>query len=400
MKKLVMSLFVFSLSFTSITFAQETIQKTYCMSAIGYKSTIDDIKIELLNNAKRDAVSELFGELIKSFTKVEHGTLTEDKIKAASAGFVRIKGNPTYYQGKNLGELCVKIEAYAKDADFEKFKPKILTKKSCLAEGNVKTIKIRTEKKAKLEALVDYDKTLQKYSEKQILHLLHEVKFLESGFISSTSVYCVKARGLIYPIEIATLTEPSELVIVKKGQNKGFDKSANTEILKDAPITLPKIGTAFQDFKDLRIEVVSLQVTKHNNIVVFLRYTNKTQKKLNVNLIHSNHVSKGLFRKYPTYLTDNKGNEYRLEGMSGIGGIWVDGRYEGGRPIAITPEISATASLKFQGKSSWQIGSLFHLTTEQGILDTDDSGNLINRKNRHIVKSTFNISIRNIKPVK
>ena len=98
MKKLVMSLFVLSLSFTSIAFAQETIQKTCCMSAIGYKSTIDDLKKELLNNAKRDAVSELFGELIKSFTKVENFRLTEDKIMAASAGFVRIKGNPNYYQ--------------------------------------------------------------------------------------------------------------------------------------------------------------------------------------------------------------------------------------------------------------------------------------------------------------
>ena len=88
MKKLVMSLFVLSLSFTSITFAQETIQKTYCMSAIGYKSTIDDLKIELLNNAKREAVNELFGELIKSFTKVEHGRLIEDKVRGC---FCRIR---------------------------------------------------------------------------------------------------------------------------------------------------------------------------------------------------------------------------------------------------------------------------------------------------------------------
>ena|GEM_PF-5978177 len=400
MKKLVMSLFVLSLSFTSIAFAQETIQKTCCMSAIGYKSTIDDLKKELLNNAKRDAVSELFGELIKSFTKVENFRLTEDKIRAASAGFVRIKGNPTYYQGKNLGELCVKIEAYAKDEDFERFKPKILTKKSCIAEGDVKTIKIRTEEKAKLEALIDYDQTLQKYPLKQIPPLLHEIKFLESGFISNTSAYCVKVRGLVYPIEIATLTEPLELVITKKGQKKRLDKSSVTESLKNAPITLPKTGTPFQNFKDLRIEVESLQVTKDNNVVVFLRYITKTQKKLNVNLIHSRRASK-LFWEYPTYVTDNKGNEYRLEGMSGIGGIWVDGRYEYGRPISIIPAISATASLKFRGKSSWQVGSLFHLTTEQGILDTDDSGNLkINRKNRHIVKSTFNVSIRNIKPVK
>ena len=81
MKKLLTLLFVLSLSSTSIAFAQETIQKTYCMSSIGYKSNIDDLKKELLNNAKRDAVNELFGELIKSFTKVENFKLTEDKVK-------------------------------------------------------------------------------------------------------------------------------------------------------------------------------------------------------------------------------------------------------------------------------------------------------------------------------
>ena len=235
MKKLLTLLFVLSLSFTSVTFAQETIQKTYCMSSIGYKSDIDDLKKELLNNAKRDAVNELFGELIKSFTKVENFKLTEDKIRASSAGFVRIKGNPAYCQGKNLGELCVKIEAYAKDEDFEKFKPKILTKKSCIAEGDVKTIKGRTEEKAKLEALIDYDQTLQKYPPKHILPLLHEIKFLESDFISSTSVYCVKVRGLAYPIEIAALTEASEPVIAKKGQILATD--IQKESVKVTPIS-------------------------------------------------------------------------------------------------------------------------------------------------------------------
>lgn len=118
MKKVLIYLFVLSFSFTSFSFAQETIQKTSCISAIGFKSN-EDLKKELLVNSKREAVSELFGELITSFSKVEDFRLTQDKIRASSAGFVRIKGTPTFFQGKNFGEVCVKVNAYAKEEDFE-----------------------------------------------------------------------------------------------------------------------------------------------------------------------------------------------------------------------------------------------------------------------------------------
>ena len=139
MKKVWLIWPVFFLLLLSSAFAQETIQKKCCMSSTDYKGSIEDLKKELLYNAKRGAVNEIFGEFITSFTKVEQFTLIEDKIRASSAGLIRIKGDPVYYQGKNLGEVCVKIDAYAKKEDFEKFKPKQLSKKTCLMEGDVKT---------------------------------------------------------------------------------------------------------------------------------------------------------------------------------------------------------------------------------------------------------------------
>lgn len=198
---------VFFLLLLSSAFAQETIQKTCCMSSTDYKGSMEDLKKELLYNAKRGAVSEIFGEFITSFTKVEQFTLIEDKIRASSAGLIRIKGDPVYYQGKNLGEVCVKIDAYAKKEDFEKFKPKQLSKKTCLMEGDVKTIKGKAQEKAKLEILVDYDQSLKKYPPEKILPLLHEVKYSEGGFVPDTQVYCVRATGTIYPIEIVSIKE-------------------------------------------------------------------------------------------------------------------------------------------------------------------------------------------------
>lgn len=196
---------VFFLLLLSSAFAQETIQKTCCMSSTDYKGPMEDLKKELLYNAKRGAVNEIFGEFITSFTKVEQFTLIEDKIRASSAGLIRIKGDPVYYQGKNLGEVCVKIDAYAKKEDFEKFKPKQLSKKTCLMEGDVKTIKGKAQEKAKLEILVDYDQSLKTYPPEKVLPLLHEVKYSEGGFVPDTQVYCVRATGTIYPIEILSI---------------------------------------------------------------------------------------------------------------------------------------------------------------------------------------------------
>ena len=308
MKKLLTLFFVLSFGLVSISYAQETVKKTFCMSAVGYQSGIDNLKRELLNNAKREAVSELFGELIKSFTKIENFKLTKDKMLAASVGFVRIKGDPVYYQGENLGELCVKIEAYAKEEDFQKFKPKVLTKKSCIAEGDVKTITKRTQEQARLEALIDYDQTLKKYPSEQILPLLHEVSFSDAGFIASTLVYCTKVRGTVYPIEIAALTEmPSEPLATKRKQLKDDERKTALLTSTETHVEPPKTGTLFKDFRDLRIEFEHLQVTNEHNVIVFLRYINKTKKDLKIVLSQGNEGSAGGYVKYyPTYMTDDK----------------------------------------------------------------------------------------------
>ena len=71
MKKVWLIWPVFFLLLLSSAFAQETIQKTCCMSSTDYKGSIEDLKKELLYNVKRGAVNQIFGEFITSFTKVE-----------------------------------------------------------------------------------------------------------------------------------------------------------------------------------------------------------------------------------------------------------------------------------------------------------------------------------------
>jgi hypothetical protein len=83
-------------------------------------------------------------------------------------------------------------------------------------EGDVKTIKQETEKKAILEALTNYDRRLEAYPPEQVLPLLREVSFVDEGFVPETEVYCAKVTGLMYPIEVmGTLVFQAEIEEMK-----------------------------------------------------------------------------------------------------------------------------------------------------------------------------------------
>ena len=390
MKRLIGFLFVILLGFVPIASAQETIQKMYCMSAIGYPSNIDDLKKELLSNAKREAVSELFGELIKSSTKIENFKLTEDKMMAASVGFVRVKGNPIYYHGENLGEVCVRIDAYAKDEDFEKFKPKLLVKKSCVAEGDIRTIKKRAEERAKLEALLDYNQVFKKYPSDQILPLLHEVSFSESGFISNTLVYCTKVEGIIYPIEIATLPElHSAASISEKTSVSEKQLNLETETSTKIPYSSPSNFHLFNDFKNIRVEIAFLQLIGSNNLVLNLQYTNNTKTKITIMLDERMRGSGN------TYMKDDVGNKYPLEKSYGIGILTNMGNDD--THLTLLPGIPVSISLRFSGKRSWDIGKTFSLTSPQLILAQNENGHLERKSGKYVIESTFKIEIKDIK---
>jgi formylglycine-generating enzyme required for sulfatase activity len=158
----------------------------------------------LLSLAKRHAVAELFGERITSLSEVRNFTLTRDEIESQSSGFVRIEGDPEYY-GQGFGEGCVRIRAYVTAEDLARFEPQRISKKACEAEGEIRTIQKRTETKAKLEALLDYHAGLRDHPPEPLLRLLHRVTYDERGFIPNTSYYCVKATGIVYPLEIESL---------------------------------------------------------------------------------------------------------------------------------------------------------------------------------------------------
>ncbi len=180
------------------------------------------------------------------------------------------------------------------------------------------------------------------------------------------------AREIETPTTISSQSErPGTKIVSKK---------------KEAVIVPPKPGTPFQEFEHLRIEVESLQVTKDNNIMIFLRYFNKTSRNLSLAL----YSVSGYLYATPTFVTDDKGNEYRLQEVSGIRCNTYSNAYL--NPLLVKPGLIATCSLKFKGSRDWQVGSLFSFTSAQGIMATDDMGNLKkDRNNNYFFSQAFNI---------
>ncbi len=170
-------------------------------------------KAYLVANAKREAVAGLFGEAIRSVSQVENFVLVRDKIETISSGFVRVEGSPAFFNGTGLGEVCVKIQAYVLQEDLDRFRPRQVQKKVCIADPRLSLGVIRetAEQQARIQAVRDFEPKLEKIRDDAVLGLLHESRTENGGFIPETTTYCVTARGLVYPIEMMTLTDERTL---------------------------------------------------------------------------------------------------------------------------------------------------------------------------------------------
>lgn len=196
--------------------ADDVIEKTYCTQGIAYES-IDDLKLDLLNNAKKAVINELFGEFIIASTAVENFVVTKDQIQTSSLGFVRVDGNTNFHNGKDFAEVCVTIEGYVTAEDLAKFDPERLEKKYCDADDDMTTTQLiaYVKDEAIIQALVEYDPKLKGADKESLLQLMQKVTYLESGFISDTQTYCAKFEGQVVPVEVMAFLETEPVVEVE-----------------------------------------------------------------------------------------------------------------------------------------------------------------------------------------
>lgn len=192
--------------------ADDVIEKTYCTQGIAYDS-IDDLKLDLLNNAKKAVIDELFGEFIVASTAVENFVVTKDQIQTSSLGFVRVEGNTKFHNGEDFADVCVTIAGYVTAEDRAKFVPEPLDNKYCDADDDMTTAQLIAYVKDEtiIQALIEYDPKLNEANKDSLLQLVQKVTYLETGFITDTQTYCATFEGEVIPVEVMAFLETDNL---------------------------------------------------------------------------------------------------------------------------------------------------------------------------------------------
>lgn len=244
---------------STLTFAKEyTTMKTSCIQQSEHAGkTLDQQKEVLINQAKQLALTDLYGEMIFSKTDVSNGKLVSDDIRSRAIGAVRLKGNPSFYNGKNFGEVCTDVTAYVTDKDIEKFSPKnVSLEKYCFNDPSVAMKDIKTQAKygAYKEIISQYKPSL-KVSGEQAEKLIHGFKISNDNFDFDTASYCFNAVATILPYELEMGTD-------KKSESK--DKVSKTKKVEEDALDNTIYGKWYgtytwssnsEDFLPLEIEI-------------------------------------------------------------------------------------------------------------------------------------------------
>lgn len=125
-------------------FADIFVEKTVSMMQ-GEHSTNKVMEL-LLQKAKREAASEIFGDFITASTKIENGRLSNDSMLALVVGKIHVKGTPKYANGDGFTEVKVTITAYATSDEISQAKKVLDQRIAALQKAEQETPEIVSSK--------------------------------------------------------------------------------------------------------------------------------------------------------------------------------------------------------------------------------------------------------------
>jgi len=197
--------------------------KTSCLQQSAYPNkTLAEQKKILIEKAKQESLEELYGTLISSSIDIENGRLKSDKIRSRAVGAVRVNGNPSFYNGKNLGEICTDVNVYITKKDLEKYSPKkVSLKHFCFNDPAVAMKDIKQEAKygAYKEIISQYKASL-KLDGKTAEKYIHEFTISNDKFDFDTASYCFNAVATVLPYELEMGKSTNEKKVASKNNNK------------------------------------------------------------------------------------------------------------------------------------------------------------------------------------
>jgi len=206
--KLILSFLIISFSILNASGRYET-SKTTCVIQSNYPdTTLNELKKILIDQSKQEALEELYGNVIYSKTEIKDGKLISDEIRSRAIGAVRVSGNPRFYNGQNLGEVCADLTAYITKADLKKYSPKEITLKHyCYTDKTtaIGELKNRAKENAYIAAIVQVRPSLKEISFTEAEKLIHGFTMRNEKFDISASAYCFDAVAKLIPYELEML---------------------------------------------------------------------------------------------------------------------------------------------------------------------------------------------------
>jgi hypothetical protein len=201
--------------------------KTTCILQSNYSdTTLNDLKKILIDQSKQEALEELYGNIVYSKTEIKDGKLISDEIRSRAIGAVRISGNPSYYNGKNLGEICADVKAYITQKDLQKYSPKEVTlehycytnKSTALGE-----LKSQAKQKAYIEMITSVKPSLKFLTYIEAEKLVSDFSMTNENFDISSSAYCFDAKASLMPYEL-------EMIVKQSNKSQKIVSSANKKL--------------------------------------------------------------------------------------------------------------------------------------------------------------------------
>ncbi|MEA2017637.1 MAG: LPP20 family lipoprotein [Campylobacterota bacterium] len=288
--------------------------KTSCIQQSNYPNkTLDQQKKILIENAKFEALGELYGHLLVSSTDIKNGKIIDDTIKQRAVGNVRIEGNPSFYNGSNLGEICSDITAYITQKDLEQFKPKkVELNRFCYNNPTTPQNKIKEKAnfQAYKKAISQYKPSLKNISDKQSAKLIHGFIKSNEKFDFDTGVYCFDAVATLLPYELE-LSKVNKMKMEEEKENLISGLTAIFYTKNDHAMTKPLYKT-YIDTLDLGYRRLPFNSKIKKNKIYNIKITGfiKSENNAKTNLkMFSDVYSASLFinnKKVMTHKQKNK----------------------------------------------------------------------------------------------
>ena len=181
-------------------------RKKTCTSLAGHVArSMGEVKRTLQDEAKKLALSEFFGEVISSYSKLRNFSLDISELSSKSFGIVHIKGSPKYFNGSSLGEICIEGDFFITQADIQRLSPKTVSQNNiCYSNESLSYQGLGNglRDRAITVLATKTSPMLRLASARELATLVKNFKLANERYFVATSSLCADASADIIPLEI------------------------------------------------------------------------------------------------------------------------------------------------------------------------------------------------------